>query len=318
MQCTLCPRACGVERNMNMRGFCGAPDEPRIARAALHAWEEPPISGTRGSGTVFFSGCNLRCIFCQNYAVSHDALGRPVTEEELADVFLSLQEAGAHNINLVTPSQYAIRLVKILERARKSLHVPIVYNCGGYESVSTLRALDGLVDVYLPDFKYADPVLAARYSDAADYPEVAQSALAEMLRQVGRPVIDEHGLMQRGMIVRHLVLPGARKNSIDALRLLAQRFGPDAFSLSLMSQYTPAFATDCPYPALHRRLTTFEYESVTDEALRLGFSGNLQAISSASADYTPDFTEGSLLSQSFPCVGNANTDTKTLTSKQKG
>ena len=290
MQCTLCPRACGVERNMNMRGFCGAPDEPRIARAALHAWEEPVISGKCGSGTVFFSGCNLRCVFCQNHAVSHDALGRPVTEEELADVFLSLQEQGAHNINLVTPSHYAHVLRRVLEAIKPRLSIPVVWNSGGYETVETLRSLKGLVDIYLPDVKYYSSELSAAYSAASDYFPIAMEALAEMLRQQPECIFDENGLLLRGTIVRHLILPGCREDSIALLRALAERFGTKGYLLSLMSQYTPDFASDCAYKNLHRKLTTFEYRSVQEEAMRLGFDGFSQSPASASADFTPQFS----------------------------
>ena len=290
MQCTLCPRACGVERNTNTQGFCGAPDEPRIARAALHAWEEPPISGTRGSGTVFFSGCNLRCVFCQNYAVSHDALGTSVTEEGLADVFLSLQEAGAHNINLVTPSHYAHVLRRVLEAIKPRLSIPVVWNSGGYDTAEALRSLDGLIDIYLPDLKYFSSELSAAYSEAPDYFSVAIEALSEMLRQQPECIFDENGLLLRGTIVRHLILPACREDSIALLRALAERFGTKGYLLSLMSQYTPDFASDCTYKNLHRKITTFEYRSVQEEAMRLGFDGFSQSPSSATADFTPQFS----------------------------
>ena len=286
--CLQCPRACGADRQSGV-GYCGAPWGFVVARAALHAWEEPPISGTNGSGTVFFSGCNLRCAFCQNYDVSHAAKGRAMSADELIDTMLSLQEAGAHNINLVTPTPYAYQLAELLRAVRTRLHIPVVYNCGGYESVETLRRLDGLVDIYLPDFKYADSERARKYSEAADYPMVATEALAEMLRQVGSPVTDENGIMQRGVIVRHLVLPGGRADSIDVLRLLATHFGTDRFLLSLMSQYTPDFAARSPYRELHRRVTTFEYDAVLREAQALGFNGFLQARTSASSSFTPEF-----------------------------
>ncbi len=294
MKCMQCPRACGVDRAQSL-GFCGVPQQFSVARAALHRWEEPQISGSRGSGTIFFCGCNLRCVYCQNRTISREGMGREVRAEELIDVMLRLEEAGAHNVNLVTPTQYALQLADVLARARERLQIPIVYNCGGYESVETLRRLEGLVDIYLPDFKYADGELAARYSGARDYCEVATQALAEMLRQTGAPLIGEDGLMQRGVVVRHLVLPGSRHDSIAVLSHLARHFGTDRFLLSLMSQYTPAFAMDTPYKPLHRRVTSFEYQSVADEAIRLGFVGNLQARDSADAGYTPDFEEASLL-----------------------
>lgn len=271
------------------------PWEIRVARAALHMWEEPQISGKRGSGTIFFCGCNLRCVYCQNRDVSRAVLGQTVSEEELIDVMLRLREAGAHNINLVTPTQYVEAIARVLKKIKPRLEIPVVYNCGGYESVETLRLLDGLVDVYLPDFKYFDSELSLAYSGAADYFSVACEALEEMLRQTGKAVYDDDGMLLRGTVVRHLVLPGCRKDSIEVLRHLAKRFGAEAFSLSLMSQYTPAFAMDTPYENLHRRVTSFEYHAVLDEAIRLGFTGNFQARSSATEAFTPDFTEKSFL-----------------------
>lgn len=294
MKCNQCPRACDVDRDLSV-GFCGVPWGFRVARASLHLWEEPEISGTRGSGTVFFSGCNLRCVYCQNRCVSRAEMGRKVNAEELCDVMLRLADAGAHNINLVTPSQYALQLAPVLEAVKPRLQIPVVYNCGGYERVETLQRLKGLVDIYMPDFKYFDPTLSAQYSDAADYCEVATVALSEMLSQVGSPMIDADGLMKRGVIVRHLVLPACRADSIALLEHLAQKFGTDAFLLSLMSQYTPAFAGDAPYKNLHRRVTSFEYNTVLDRAQQLGFAGNFQARSSATADYTPDFNDTGLL-----------------------
>jgi putative pyruvate formate lyase activating enzyme len=262
----------------------------RIARAALHFFEEPPISGTRGSGTVFFVGCSLRCVFCQNRVISRaDRIGRVVTPEELADIFLSLEAQGAHNINLVTPTHFADGLLEALTMARSNLTVPVVYNTSGYERVETLRRLDGLVDIYLPDFKYISSELSSRYSAAPDYAEVAADALREMFRQVGRYEIGEDGLMQRGMIVRHMVLPKGRQDSIAVLDRLAELLPVDGILLSLMSQYTPEFAMDSPYAELHRKVTTFEYRSVVERAAALGFDGFMQEKSSATAQYTPDF-----------------------------
>ena len=294
MQCRQCPRACGIDRREAV-GYCGVPEEIRVARAALHMWEEPQISGTRGSGTIFFCGCNLRCVYCQNRDVSRAVLGQCLSAQELIDVMLRLKEAGAHNINLVTPTQYAEAIAKVLEQVKPQLEIPVVYNCGGYESVDTLRRLEGLVDVYLPDFKYYDSALSLAYSGASDYFAVACEALAEMLRQTGPATCDDDGMLLRGTVVRHLVLPGCRKDSIEVLRRLAERFGTSAFSLSLMSQYTPAFAMDTPFENLHRRVTSFEYNAVLDEAIRLGYVGNFQARSSATETFTPDFTEQSLL-----------------------
>lgn len=260
-----------------------------MARVALHEWEEPSVSGKNGSGTIFFSGCNLRCVFCQNHEVSHNALGQEVDAEKLIALMLRLRDEGAHNINLVTPTQYAYQLADVLREVRPKLDIPVVYNCGGYESVETLRRLDGLVDVYLPDFKYFSPELSTRYSGAKDYYPVALAALGEMLRQTGRPQFDADGMLLRGTVVRHLVLPAQRTDSIDVLRALANEFGTDAFLLSLMSQYTPDFARDCSYTELHRRVTTFEYNAVLAEAQSLGFDGYFQSRSSSSAKFTPDF-----------------------------
>ena len=296
MKCTLCPRRCGVDRAHGAYGFCQSPALPRVARAALHHFEEPPISGTRGSGTVFFTGCPLGCVFCQNKSIRSAETGEEKGPEELAALFLSVQEAGAHNINLVTPTHFADTVEQALRLVRPHLSVPVVYNCGGYERVETLSRLSGLVDIYLPDFKYISPALSLAYSAAADYGEVASAALSEMWRQVGAVRFDGEGLMTRGVLVRHLVLPGARKDSLAVLDRVASLLPVEGVRLSLMSQYTPAFAPpDAPAP-LHRRVTCFEYESVLEHALALGFEGYYQGRSSASADYTPDFTDRGLLS----------------------
>lgn len=287
--CRLCPRECGVDRT-TMFGVCGQPREIRIAKATLHRFEEPPISGTRGSGTVFFCGCSLRCEFCQNKKISRTSSdGRTVTPAELADVFLSLQKEGAHNINLVTPTHFSDGIRAALLLAKPRLSIPVVYNSSGYERVETLRSLEGLVDVYLPDFKYLSPTLSEKYSSAPDYAEVCQKALLEMFRQVGAFRTDADGLLVRGLMVRHLVLPSARKDSIAVLDRLSTLLPKGEFLLSLMSQYTPEFALDSPYRELHRRLTAFEYDSVLSHAERLGFLGFMQGRDSATAKYTPDF-----------------------------
>ena len=290
MNCYACPRACGADRSIGV-GFCGVGEEFFVARAALHPWEEPPISGANGSGTVFFAGCNLRCVYCQNREISRGGKGSPMTVEELAAVCLDLQKQGACNLNFVTPTHYAEKLAELLRKIRPELSIPVVYNCGGYEKVETLWRLDGLVDVYLPDCKYYDSDLSARLSGAADYFEVFCNALREMLRQVGGVRYADDGRMTGGVVVRHLVLPGYRKDSIRVLSELAERFGTDAFLLSLMRQYTPEFATDAKDKNLHRRVTTYEYESVLEHAASLGFSGFSQSASSASSIYTPTFTQ---------------------------
>lgn len=287
--CHLCPRNCGVNRNLST-GFCGADGSIRVARAALHPWEEPCISGENGSGTIFFVGCNLRCVFCQNRRISRDVdVGMVVSSEELGQIMLRLEAEGAANINLVTPTPYTAQLLDVLHRVRPKLKIPVVYNCGGYESVESLRALDGLIDVYLPDFKYYSSQFSKLYSGAEDYATVALAALAEMIRQTGAPQMDEKGILQRGVMVRHLVLPGCREDSVKILEVLAERFGNRWFLLSLMSQYTPAFADENTPKNLHRKVTTFEYGYVLDAVERLGFEGYFQERSSAVKDYTPDF-----------------------------
>ena len=260
-----------------------------VSRIAAHKWEEPPISGTHGSGTIFFTGCSLRCVFCQNRVISREGHGRLIEDEELAQSIQELQRQGVHNINFVTPTHYAARLAGFLQKEKSQIKVPVVYNCGGYEDVETLHTLSGLVDIYLPDMKYVSGELSARYSAAPDYFPVAMAALREMFLQVGRPVFDENGLMRRGMIVRHLVLPGCRADSMAVLRALREVFDPTDIRLSIMSQYTPDFAMDSPYKNLHRRVTTFEYQSVLDLAADLGFVGYSQHPSAASAAFTPDF-----------------------------
>ncbi len=284
--CRLCPRACGADRTASY-GFCGGTDGITAARAALHFWEEPCISGTSGSGTVFFSGCHLHCRFCQNHSISAVPSGKRITPARLAEIFLSLQEQGAHNINLVTGSHVLPWILEALDLCRTSLRIPIVYNCGGYESVESIRALNGYTDIYLPDFKFFDAETARSYAKAPDYPEIAEAALAEMLGQTGPPLLKD-GLMERGCIVRHLVLPGHRKESIALLEHLAKVFGTDAFLLSLMAQYTP-MREDPLYPELNRRITKMEYNSVMDAALELGFQGFFQDKASATSDYTPEF-----------------------------
>lgn len=285
-QCTLCPRQCGADRTQRA-GICGGRDRIRAARAALHHWEEPCISGQNGSGAVFFSGCPLHCCFCQNHVISEKLDGMDISPERLADIFLELQEQGAHNINLVTAGHFLPWVISALEAAKPSLHIPVVYNSGGYELVSALHTLEGLVDIYLPDFKFFDAKTAQKYASAPDYPEVALSAIMEMLQQTGKPVI-QNGLMQRGCIVRHLVLPGHRHESIALLRHLAEQFGTEAFLLSLMAQYTP-MQKNVPWPELNRRVTKMEYHSVLKAAQELGFNGFSQDKSAADSGYTPDF-----------------------------
>ena len=288
-KCLMCPRGCSVDRSAGERGFCGATNEYIIGSADLHFYEEPCISGTRGSGAIFFSGCNLRCVFCQNKDISREVLGKKYTEDELISKMLELQDRGAHNINLVTATPYSLFIAKTLEKAKKDLKIPIVYNCGGYESVEALRALDGLIDIYLPDFKYFDDALAKGYSSAPNYATIAGDTLLEMHRQVGKLELDKNGIATRGLIVRHLVLPACRENSKAALKYLSEILPTKDVTLSLMRQYTPDFADlDAP-KNLKRRLTSFEYEDVLNFALSLGFDGFSQGKESAKTDFTPKF-----------------------------
>ena len=283
VSCTLCPRVCGADREKNL-GFCRCTNTVHVARASLHKWEEPCISGTRGSGTVFFGGCTLRCVFCQNYEISRRQAGREVSEEQLADIFRSLCRDGAHNINLVTPTQYVPSIIRALDAAKPN--VPVVYNSGGYESVQTVESMKGKINVYLPDVKFFSPDISGRYAGAPDYFERAIAALHVMTEQVGSPVFDGDGMLVRGVMVRHLVLPGTRQDSIDVIRSLAREFSPDEILISLMSQYTPVPGMSYP---LSRRITTFEYESVADEVRRAGFRGYMQERSSAQKSYIPPF-----------------------------
>ena len=287
--CTLCPRGCGVDRTSGARGFCGAPDVVYVGRAALHAWEEPPLSGERGSGTVFFTHCTLGCVFCQNRTISRrEAQGKPVTQERLTEIFLELQTQGAHNINLVTASHYAPTVQAALQQARvKGLYIPIVYNCGGYETVETLRMLNGLIDIYLPDFKYYSSYYAGMYSGAPDYPDFAKEAIAEMVRQTGAPQFDQTGMMTRGTIVRHLMLPGLEGDTAQVLRYLAEHFG-DRILVSLMRQYTP-FGMAERYPELDRKITDEEYEQAVTLFSELGLAGFLQDKESISESFIPSF-----------------------------
>ena len=296
--CTLCPRECGSKRNNESKSFCGESRDVTVSRAMLHMWEEPSVSGERGSGAIFFCGCNLRCVFCQNKTISRGGGNRQkLTEAELESLIFKLRDAGAHNINLVTPTHFADTLARVLEKVKPRLDIPIVYNTSGYEKVKTLKMLDGLVDVYLPDFKYASSELAAKYSSAPDYPEVAAAALCEMYRQVGKITFDGDGIIKRGVIVRHLVLPSHRKDSIEVLDIIANTLPISDIRLSLMSQYTPEFALDTEYKNLHRRVTSFEYSSVLEYAISLGFEGYFQERASANESFTPNFDDGGFLQQ---------------------
>lgn len=294
-RCRICPRACGADRAAGQAGYCGADDKLVVARAALHHWEEPCLSGApedaRGSGTVFFSGCALRCCYCQNYPISQQGVGKAITAQHLAEIFLRLQQNGARNLNLVTATQYLPWVLEALDSARSAgLSLPVVYNTGGYETVETVKALDGYVDVWLADFKYASPDLADRLSSARDYPAVAEAALRQMLIQTGAPVYDAEGFLQRGVIIRHLALPACTEDSFAVLQTLARirKETGVPFVPSLMSQFTPFYKA--AEHGLGRRITTYEYRKVIDEAIRLGLTdGYMQEKSSAREEYTPPF-----------------------------
>ena len=283
--CTLCPRRCGVDRTRGQLGFCKMPGQVHAARAGVHYWEEPVISGSFGSGAVFFSGCTLKCAFCQNYDISQENFGKPLTSAELRAAFERLIDEGVQNINLVTPTHF---LPDILPALEPKLPVPVVYNCGGYESVETLRQLEGKIDVYLPDFKYSDNALAKRLSSAPDYFETASAAILEMYRQVGKPVI-EGDEMKRGVLLRHLVLPGCVDNSLGVLDWVAEHFRSGDILFSLMSQYVP-MGRAAEMPPFDRRITELEYDSVLSYMMLLGIEdGYTQDFSSAERGYTPSF-----------------------------
>lgn len=259
--CTLCPRNCGVNRNQGEIGFCGVTSELLVARAALHMWEEPCLSGEKGSGTVFFSGCAMGCVFCQNHEIALGRKGKILSVSRLAEIFLELQEKGANNINLVTPSHYALQIIEAIRQAKKSgLVLPIVYNSSGYEKVETLKLLDGHIDIYLPDFKYMDGEIAHRYSRCRDYKKFTKPAIEEMVRQTGEPLFNEEGIMLRGTIVRHLSLPGFLHDSKDILTDLQDTFGDKIF-ISIMNQYTPMITLE-KYPELERKVTQEEYDEL--------------------------------------------------------
>ena len=284
--CTLCPRRCGVNRLAGETGFCGMGASVRVARAAPHYWEEPILSALTGSGTVFFSGCTLRCAYCQNQKISHEKFGRDLAPGQLREIFQRLVDAGVQNLNLVTPTHF---LPDILPALEPKLPVPVVYNCGGYESVQTLRALEGKIDIYLPDFKYADSSLAARLSAAPDYPEAALAAIREMIRQVGPPVYGEEGELLRGVVVRHLILPGQLENSLVAIEAIAS-LPKGQFLFSLMRQYTPAGALAGTAP-FDRAITDEEADAALSWAWLNGLEeGFFQDAQSAKEAYIPDFS----------------------------
>lgn len=289
-KCNLCPRECNVDRKNGQRGVCGVIGKGIVgARAALHMWEEPCISGETGSGTVFFSGCPLRCVYCQNYEIAQAKRGTEITIERLAEVFLELQSKKAANINLVTPTHYSLEIKEVVEIARRGgLHIPIVYNCSGYEKVETLRLLEGVIDVYLVDYKYEDSVIAKKYSNAANYPSVVKDALAEMVRQCGEAEFDAEGMMKKGVIVRNLLLPGYLENSKAVVKYVYETYG-DKVYLSLMNQYTP-LPHVVKWPELNHKVTSEEYEELVDYAIELGVeNGFVQEGDTAEESFIPMF-----------------------------
>ncbi len=286
--CTLCPRECKIDRTDNKLGFCKADDRIKIAKTYLHQWEEPPISGINGSGTVFFSHCNMGCVFCQNYEISSLNHGKYVTTEELCNIFLDLQKQKAHNINLVTPTHYIPQIKDAIIMAKNNgLKIPIVYNCGGYESVDALKLLDGLIDIYMPDMKYFDDKYAIKYSNAPHYFEYAKKALDEMYRQVGKNEFND-GIMIKGVIVRHMMLPGLLFDSKKILDYLYSRFGDDIY-ISIMSQYTP-MPNVKNYPEIDKTVSKKYYETLVNYAAELGIKNAfVQDGESVGESFIPDF-----------------------------
>lgn len=286
--CNLCPRKCNTQRKAltdSGKGFCNMGENPVVARAALHFWEEPPISGTNGSGTVFFSGCNLKCVFCQNENISSGGFGKEITIERLREVYFDLIKQGAHNINLVTGTHFINAIAKSLE---EPLPIPVVYNCGGYESVNSLKLLENKVQIYLPDLKYANNDLAIKYSDAPDYFEIATNAIKEMYRQVEKCEFDDNGIMTKGVIIRHLILPNNLENTKRIIDWVKEYFNDGEVLFSLMSQFTPN--KTCKIPELSRRLTQEEYDEIEEYLFRSGIEdGFMQELSSAKEEYIPPF-----------------------------
>ena len=289
--CNICPRGCPVDRSAGEKGYCGCPFDAVVSHVSRHFYEEPPISGKNGSGTVFFGGCNLRCVFCQNREISRSVEGKQLNADSLSKLFLRIGESGVHNINLVTPTPYAHVIASALEKVKHRINVPIVYNTSSYENAETIDMLSGLVDIYLPDIKYFSDEISQRYSNAPDYSAVAFAALERMLSQQPKLVLDENGILKNGVIVRHLCLPSASKDSVKLLERLSGYLDKYDFRLSLMSQYTPDFLGELStkYKEINRRITSLEYNRILNTALDLGFDGYFQGREAASAKYTPNF-----------------------------
>ena len=289
--CIGCPRKCGkqrIEEKIETYGYCKVSKELKVARASLHFWEEPCISGEEGSGTVFFSGCNLQCVYCQNVEIAKGVRGKIISTERLAEIFLELQEKGANNINLVTPSHYYAQIKEALLLVKEKLFIPVIVNTSSYDCVESLKEMEGLVDIYLADFKYFDSTLAKKYSNAPNYPQVAKEALKEMFRQVGEPVFDDKGRMKKGMIIRHLLLPECKEDSKAVIKYLYETFRDSVF-ISIMNQYTP-LPHVASYTELTRRVTEEEYDEVVDFAIELGIeNGFVQEGETAEESFIPEF-----------------------------
>lgn len=287
MKCFLCPRGCGIDRAAGELGFCSMPDMPVVARAAAHFGEEPCISGMDGSGTVFFSGCNMQCVFCQNRTISFEGRGKTISVERLAEIFCELENEGVNNINLVTATQFADKVVQALKIAKPK--IPVVWNSSGYESISTLKMLEGHVQIYMPDFKYSSSEAATRYSAAKDYPEIAKAAILEMYQQTGSFVMDDHGILRKGVLIRHLILPGRLDDCFDVIDWVAETFPKNGVLFSLMSQFTP-LADNSKYPELARTISRDEYDRAKSYLELSGIeNGFYQDLCSATEEMIPDF-----------------------------
>ena len=287
-KCTLCPRNCGADRS-NSTGMCGAGSSVIVARASLHKWEEPCISYKNGAGTVFFSGCNLHCCFCQNNKISNKLFGKEITDKQLADIFLRLQEDGADNIDLVTPTHFVPNIINALDMVKHKLDIPVVFNCGGYELKETIDMLEGYIDVYLPDMKYFSSDISSKYSNAPDYFDYASEAILAMIKQVGKLTFNSEGGLMKGTVIRHMVLPSHRHDSIKLIEWIADNTSRDDVLVSIMNQYTPFDFISEEFSELKRKVTKMEYNSVINRAAELGLKGFTQERSSASEDYVPDF-----------------------------
>lgn len=284
--CVLCPRSCNAKReNYKGNGFCKTGSSPVVARVAPHLWEEPCISGAKGSGAVFFSGCIMKCVYCQNYSISAENKGKVITPKSLAECYKRLEQQGVHNINLVNPTHFTYSIIESLDIYKPN--IPVVYNCGGYEKTETLKKLNGYVDIYLPDFKYAFDDIAVKYSSAPNYTDIAKAAIKEMISQQQNLIFDKNGILQKGVIVRHLVLPGNTKNSIEVLKILKNEFGNNIY-VSLMAQYIPCGKAN-KYSEINRKITKREYNKVLNMLIDLDMQGFAQDMESASRDYIPDF-----------------------------